>query len=300
MNSEPAADQGIPSRALATITIVGVLFVLFGLLAASYVLFLTVVAAVVLAGVLLLFVRKLSRQQRLRFVAAVVAVGLLAAALLLLRSGNRTYPFAVIADVPAYSVTIRPDRATGAFIASEEASVKIEDFATTADAAPKFKQTTNITAHSKGLFVEEVTLTPLADMHVSLPDGAQISPVLMTDMDSKLVVNVQDLPRGSFYAARHARGLAAHPYLDTETLTWSPTDLSEDITFAYIKPPAHHLRALLGPFLTVSSASQWLVGALAALLTALFGAFVQPALLRKVKDILSPWLPLWMKATKRP
>jgi len=300
MNSHPSADKGLPSRAFVAIAIAVVVFILFGLLAASYTLFLTVVAAMVLAAVLLFIMRRLSRRQRLGVIAAVAAVGVAGAALLLMRGGGELYPSAIIADVPAYSVTIRPDKATGSFVASEEANVKLEDFAAPSDAATRVKQTVNVAAHSKGLFIEEVTLTPLAGLRVSLPDGTQVSPMLVTDMDAKLVVKLQDLPKGSFYAARHALGLSSYPYLDTETLTWSPTDLGEDITFAYIKPPAHHLRALLGPFLTVSSASQWLVGTLAALLTALFGAFVQPALLQKLKDTLSPWLPSWMKESKRP
>lgn len=273
-----------------------ILSVLFGLLAVSYTLFVAVVAGIVLAVFLLLILHALSRQNRIALLALVIVAFLFGAALLL-RGGDELYPSAIVADVPAYSLTIRPGSAAGEFTISEEAEVKVEDFATSSEMT-RVKQSANVTARSKGLFLQEVTITPLADLRVSFPDGGQVAPMLLTDMDSRLVVKLQDIPKGSFYAARHALGLVAHPYLDTETLTWSPTDLSEAITFAYIPAPANHLRPLLGPFLTVSSLSQWLVGTLIAVLTALFGAFVQPALMQKLKASISPWLPAWMKGRK--
>ena len=287
----------LQSKAIVGLALVVILFVLFGLLAASYTLFIAAVAGIALALLILLLARVLSRRQRIALLVIVSVLALLFLAFML-RSGTETYPSAIVASVPAYTVTIRPGSELGAFVVSEEADVAVEDFASPAPQATRVKQTESIVAQSKGLFLHEVTITPLSDLRVSLPDGTRVTPMLLTDMDSRLVVKLQDLPKGSFYAARHALGLTAHPYLDTETLTWSPTDLGEAITFAYIPSPAHHLRPLLGPFLTVSSVSQWVVGAIVALMTALFGTFVQPALMQKLKTALLPWLPARMSDQK--
>jgi hypothetical protein len=299
METRPPTTSLSHSRLIIGLIAAAVLFVLFGLLAVSYTLFAAAAIGIGLGVAVIALMRVLTRMQRLA-VLAVAGVALLLVLAMTLRSGPRTYPMALVAAVPAYSVTIRPGQNAGTFVVSEEADVQVESFTAPAAQPTRVKASETITATSKGLFLQEVTFPPLAKLSVAMPGGGQFAPALVTDMDSRLAVKLQDLPVGSFYAARHALSLAAHPYLDTETLTWSPTDLSEPISFAYVPSPANHLRPLLGPFLTASSMSRWAVGLLVTLAAALFGTFIQPALMDRLKATLGPWLPEWMKEKKPP
>lgn len=299
MAPRPPLTSLFHSRLIVGMIAAAVLFMLFGLLAVSYTLFAAAAIGVALGIAVIALVRLLPR----RWFFAVLGVAAVAALLMLglsLRSGPRSYPMALVASVPAYSVTIRPGPKAGTFVVSEEADVEVESFTAPAPQPTRVRASQTVAAASKGLFLQEVTFAPLAKLAVALPDGEQVSPVLVTDMDSKLSVKLQDVPKGSFYVARHALGLATHPYLDTETLTWSPTDLSDAISFAYVPSPANQLRPLLSPFLTASSLSQWAVGLVVALGAALFGTFVQPALMGRLKETLGPWLPQWMKEQKPP
>jgi hypothetical protein len=294
MAPRPPRTSLFHSRMIIGLIAAGIALLLFGLLAVSYTLFAAAAFGVVLGIAVIAALRILTRRQRLLFLAVAGGAVVLVLAMSL-RSGPRSYPMALVASVPAYSVTIRPGPDAGTFVVSEEADVEVESFTSPAPQATRVKASQTVAAASKGLFLQEVTFAPLAKLAVALPDGEEVPPALVTDMDSRLTVKLQDLPKGSFYAARHALNLAAHPYLDTETLTWSPTDLSDAISFAYVPSPANQLRPLLGPFLTASSLSQWAVGLIVALAAALFGTFVQPALMGRLKGTLNPWLPEWMK-----
>jgi hypothetical protein len=210
--------------------------------------------------------------------------------------------------VHSYTLTLRPSGTDPAnFIAIEEADVEMDDMTldatvpltTTRAGAPNVRLSRTVTAHNKGLLLREVSFTPLEDVTISLPQGGQVKPLLLSDPASKLTVRVQDLPSGSFYAARYAEQLASQPYLDTETLAWSMPALDDGVVFAYIASPFQNLRALLGPFLSLSSLGRWLIGLLGLAGGTVFSAFVQPNLVRVMQTKIGPAMMQRLKRQKK-
>ncbi|NPA07120.1 MAG: hypothetical protein GXO54_06940 [Chloroflexi bacterium] len=98
------------------------------------------------------------------------------------------------------------------------------------------------------------------------------------------VVTVQGLPRGAFWAARGGQDIQRQPYLDEETITWRLRCAQAGITFAYLRPPWHHLRPLLAPFVSWGTLREGLF----TFLVWLGSAVLAP--------VLAEFLQSWLKA----
>ncbi len=98
------------------------------------------------------------------------------------------------------------------------------------------------------------------------------------------VVTVQGLPRGAFWAARGGQDVQRQPYLDEETVTWRLRCAQAGITFAYLRPPWHHARPVLAPFVSWGTLREGLF----AFVVWLGSAVLAP--------VLAEFLQSWLKA----
>jgi hypothetical protein len=199
-----------------------------------------------------------------------------------------SYPYVGGEDayVKEYTLTVKP-AASGAFTAAERAVLEVQRqtpaTGTLAAAMPAWEATHTVASVGKGWLLKEVTLSPLSDVELTMPDGSKAPAFISPAPGLKATVKLQGLPRGSFYAAKDALDVTVAPYLDTETVSWSVSSFSDDIVFAYIPSPFHHLRGLLSPFMTLASVGQWLMGILGAALGGVFSAYVKPPLVTLVQ-----------------
>lgn len=289
------------ARLVPIIALIVLLILFIGLFLANYIAALAILAGVALATVLYAVLRT-ARRRNLAVLAG-VAVVIAALALLgaALNRSNTGFPNMMTATVRTYNLSLRP--AASGFSASEEALVGLEELVLPSAPTPKpvtIKQTRTIAAAGRGWLLREVTFTPLFETEVTLPDGSKVAPLFLTDFDARLTVRVQDMPKGSFYAARHADNVVFDPYLDTETVTWSITNVNEDVAFAYIPSPWQNIRPLITPFLTASSLSQWLLGLVSMVGGSLFGMVIQPVLKSAAENHILPWLQKWLKKPEKP
>lgn len=97
-------------------------------------------------------------------------------------------------------------------------------------------------------------------------------------------IELNNIPLNAFYAAVYAYDEQHFPYVDTETITWSPG--STDVRFSYIAPPFQFLRPLLSPIMGASSASQWVVGLASIAGTLVFYPIIQPILVEGIQKVL--------------
>ncbi|NPA26480.1 MAG: hypothetical protein GXO36_02610 [Chloroflexi bacterium] len=127
-------------------------------------------------------------------------------------------------------------------------------------------------ARARGWWVREVVLsTP------SLPTGCVPGRV-----------TVQGLPRGAFWAALGAEDIQRQPYLEEEVVTWRIACAQAGITFAYLRPPWHHFRAVLAPFISFAAFRERLLTFLAWLISAVLA------------PVLAEMLQAWLKARLEP
>ncbi len=136
-----------------------------------------------------------------------------------------------------------------------------------------------LTATHRGLFINELTLNPLgADSFGTftwtLPDGTTRKDKLCSiEACPTASVELKDWPTNSFYATKDVPDVKQTTYLDTQTLDWSISSLSDSIQVAYISSPFYSLRGILGPFVQASSIGDWLM----TLLGILVASIVSPA-----------------------
>ena len=96
-------------------------------------------------------------------------------------------------------------------------------------------------------------------------------------------IELNNIPLNAFYAAVYAYDEQHFPYVDTETITWSPG--STDVRFSYIAPPFQFLRPLLSPIMGASSASQWVVGLASIAGTLVFYPIIQRILVAGIQKV---------------
>ncbi len=156
----------------------------------------------------------------------------------------------------------------------------------------------------RGFLLKEVRIEPLGgDAHrlisLPLPDGTQMSAWLCRGLAcQEAVVQLEDFPAGSFYAARGVTEVEIVPYANTEIISWRTRDLSDGVVFAYIPPPFQALRPLLAPLVGASRADEWLVALVGMLATVASGPFVKPVLESLVEDRIKDLL-RGRKSTRR-
>ncbi len=140
----------------------------------------------------------------------------------------------------------------------------------------------------RGFLLREATLEPLGrgyreSFELSLPDGTEMATSLCSGGSCPLtLVRLEDFAARSFVDARGATNVVSEPYLNTETISWSTRSLSRGVTFAYMPPPLHHLRPLIGPLIGASGVSEWVVG-----LVGMFGTAVATPV---VRPLVENWL----------
>lgn len=116
--------------------------------------------------------------------------------------------------------------------------------------------------------------------------------------DTRLVL-LRDAPRGSFLAAKNAEKMEKHPYMDTETVSWSVMDLEEGITFAFVPPPFHYIRPMIEPLLGVSGLNEWVLGILGLSGSILLTPIVKPVLLSIAQKRFGSWIDQHFEAKVR-
>jgi hypothetical protein len=148
-----------------------------------------------------------------------------------------------------------------------------------------------VASTSRGLLLNEIYIAPLqvsdsGYVSLTLQDGRAMDVLLCTFYCPKTNIEVRDLPKGSFYAAKESQDVKAYPYIDTETVSWSVRDLQEGITFAYVMPPFQQLRPAVDPLIGASSLSHLVVGVIGIALAIIVGPVVKPVVLDIFRDRL--------------
>lgn len=122
---------------------------------------------------------------------------------------------------------------------------------------------------SRGLLIREVNVIPLADSALSNA----------TCCYGESSIELRDFPRDSFYEARDVQKAEVYPYLDTETIKWDRFVVDRSITFAYLAEPFYSLRGLLAPLIGLSYKEQWPIALFGLLATAVIIPIVKPVLI---------------------
>ena len=103
-------------------------------------------------------------------------------------------------------------------------------------------------------------------------------------------VVIEGMPQNSFYQAKGAPDLKKSPYLGQEEVRWSINDLDQDVKFAFIPTPYHHIRPILSPVLDMASLSKWLIGITGFLGTTGLTLVARPVLFRPATARVDSWL----------
>ena len=187
--------------------------------------------------------------------------------------------------------------ASGAFTITEAVDINQEWVARSAktDIPPAVElPPRQVTSANAGFLAKEVRIDPLqadasGDVSITLPDGRILTGRLCSSCEST-AIELQDVPQGSFLAARDADNVEKHPYVGTETVTWSVLDLREGIRFAYVPPPYQYLRPLLQPLIGASTLNQWVLGLAGLIGTLVVSPIVKPMLLTALQKKIEEWL----------
>lgn len=132
-----------------------------------------------------------------------------------------------------------------------------------------------IISMNKGLILKEVYIKPLdidtnGYFNLKLVNSNHLIDQICKDICPKSRVELVNFPIGSFYEAQGGEDLKFSPYLDTETVSWSISNLERGIRFAYISPPYHHFRSFFNPFLKFASANKWIIVTITSLITFIY------------------------------
>lgn len=308
------------------IALVFLLGVVAGFISTSYLASLALLLGITLAWPVKVFFSRMyawGRQRNLKWLPlllrAIVPIILLVTCMLLFPNYLMFNIFPGV--VAEYRATIEPiDQAFDVFKISEDvafAEGNTLPFYSSPDSTVFIKLGEwQVASHSRGFLLREVHFMPLqadASGHVdyTLPNGTKVSGRLCSlvfnccptyglfdqySMCPESKAEVRDLPSNSFFAAKDATDIQAQKYIDTETVSWSVTDLERGITFAYIPPPYHYLRPLLLPFIGASYLSQWVIGLFGFAATFLLLPVLRPILPDMAKGKLKDWFD---KASKR-
>jgi hypothetical protein len=98
------------------------------------------------------------------------------------------------------------------------------------------------------------------------------------------------VPQGSFLAARDATDIQKHPYVGTETVTWSVLNLEDELTFAFIPPPFQYVRPIIQPLIGASTLNQWVLGIMGLIGALVISPIVKPVILSTAQKRFAAWL----------
>jgi hypothetical protein len=152
-----------------------------------------------------------------------------------------------------------------------------------------------VTSSDIGFFTREVMISPgqpdpSGEVIITMPDGSTFKGPMCSFSCDKADIELLDIPRGSFLAARNAVNIQEHFFLDTETISWSVIDLSQGITFAFVRPPFNYVRPVIAPLLSVTALNQWLLGILGSIFTLVITPILRPVILSTAQKNFSAWL----------
>ena len=152
-----------------------------------------------------------------------------------------------------------------------------------------------VTSNNIGLFTREVRISPgqpdpSGEVIITMPDGSTFKGPMCSFSCAKADIEMLDIPKGSFLAARNAENIQEHLFLDTETITWSVIDLSQGVIFAFVRPPFNYVRPIIAPLLSVTALNQWLLGILGSIFTLVITPILRPVILSTAKKSFSAWL----------
>lgn len=207
----------------------------------------------------------------------------------------------------AYRLTLRPGETHGEMLAHEEVvyDVMLNGSVTTANQLLTVPDRL-VTSETRGFLLREVTVRPLDAgaydlMTFPLPSGGEARAPLCTYLRCPVsTVRLEDFPHNAFVAARGVKTVETAPYLDTEIVTWTPTNLPEGITFAYIPAPFHHLRGVLMPLIGASSMDDWVIGLIAMIGSLIAAPLIVPLLEKILEEIVGEWVKELLKRRKKP
>lgn len=190
-------------------------------------------------------------------------------------------------DITEYRATIRRDEAQGdgEIVLTEEVIYQVHENGTLIYADQLLALPPRpLASEPRGFLLREVSFEPLEvgpyeRVSLVLPDGTEMRAALCTFRSCPPArVELQDFPENAFFGARGVTMVESMPYLRTETITWTPADLSDGITFAYVPAPYHYLRPVLVPFIGASTLDDWMVSVIALLGTLVAAPLVVPLL----------------------
>ena len=141
-----------------------------------------------------------------------------------------------------------------------------------------------VTSRDIGLFTREVRIIPgqpdpSGEVMITMPNGSTFKGTMCSFSCGKISIELIDAPKGSFLTARDAENIKEHPYVDTETISWSVIDLGQGITFAFVRPPFNYVRPIIAPLLGVTALNQWLLGILGSVCTLVVTPILRPLIL---------------------
>jgi hypothetical protein len=192
------------------------------------------------------------------------------------------------AVIRAYRVTVEPTDGTATFAVREEIvyDLTVNGEITNRDQLIQFAAR-EVEGNARGFLLREVEIEPLgqsvyADLRLPTPGGAYVDAPLCEPLACPpATVTLVDFPASSFYLARETTEVERVPYVQTETITWTTRTYERGLAFAYVPPPFHLMRPVIGPLLGASTASEWV----AALVGALGGAVAIPLVKPLLVDI---------------
>jgi hypothetical protein len=148
-----------------------------------------------------------------------------------------------------------------------------------------YRFTVSGSGNNVGLFVKELAVNPqntFFSTSKAFPYG--YGGYSLCYSDEKLKINLVNFPKDSFYQAKDAE-IQRTTYLDTENVSLEiPTQSL--IQIAYMSPPYNFFRGILGPFATITTASQWFVGTIGAIAALVIIPVVSDLLKEKFKGWL--------------
>lgn len=207
----------------------------------------------------------------------------------------------------AYRLTLSPGETKGEMLAHEEVIYNVMSQGSVAAADQLLTLPERVVAsETRGFLLREVTIMPLDAgaydlMAFPLPEGGEARAPLCTYLRCPIsTVRLEDFPQNAFVAARGVKTVESAPYLDTEIVTWTPTNLPDGITFAYIPAPFHHLRGVLMPLVGATSLDDWMIGLLAMIGSLIAAPLIVPILENVLEEVVGEWIKEMLKRRKEP
>jgi hypothetical protein len=147
-----------------------------------------------------------------------------------------------------------------------------------------------INSQRRGPFLRILSLTPPEEDSTGVaverfPDGSRGRALGLWYPRTRATVRwtLQELPRGSFYAASNATVLRDAPFLDTETVQLEAIDPERSIVVALLIPAAAGFRAILAPLLSIWNLREWVFWACGAVMGSVIGSVFWPIVANRLK-----------------